>query len=406
MGKYKANLLFISIINACVFSVSAGNLSINVGAVDLTGQAPGTWIKANTTTYTIAEQLPSQYNSCPSGILLCTSITGTVTNVGGAGGTSGIANGYFYKTPVTQPIGNGASVIFDISLNNMAMYLGMERYGTAYQTSAARFRRISLWGVSESDLGESRTIWNSGHWNTATTSWDFVATGCGALYNSCPNGVSYAGLTTAGSFSASATGNIDVYVKVPESLSAGTHTFNNVRLGSLRAAYQPNGSAGVTNASITTYLYANITITVPQRCSVTFPSSATFSQIKGTEPASSTPLEKKSLTFVSKCNNLGTATVKATLTLSPEEQHSTYSAAVFPNSDSTIGITASLSNGLNCHATSNELFSTGSLLATHTNNIPSVTQNVYFGLCKFGVITKPGTYTTSMNATVRYDVTS
>lgn len=406
MGKYKTNLLFISIINACIFSVSADNHSINVGGVDLTGEAPGTWVKAKTTTYTLAGQVPSQYNSCPSGILLCASSTGILTSVGGAGGTSGIANGTFYKTPATHTIGNGASVTFDISFNNMAMYLGMERYGKAYKTRASRFKRISLNDVSESELGVPKTIWHLGHWNTSSTQWDVTSSGCGLTYDSCPNGVSYAGLTTAGEFYNSTTGNIDVYVQVPKNLSAGTYIFNDVRLGYIRASYEPNGSAGITYPSIISYLYADIVIKVPQRCSVTFPASATFSQIKGTELASPKPLQEKQLDFVSKCNNLGTATVKATLTLSPEEQHSTYSAAVFPNSDSTLGITASLSSGLNCHATSNELFSTGSLLATHTNNIPSVTQSVYFGLCKFGVITKPGTYTTSMNATVRYDVTN
>ncbi|WP_155728884.1 hypothetical protein [Raoultella ornithinolytica] len=395
------------ILNLLVPAASlAANLTISAGSVDLTGQSPGSWVKAYTSNYVITGTVPRTYDSCPSDILLCTTATGTLTNIN-AYGTGGYVYMTIDKTPVTRTIANGATVIFDFTMDNMAVYYGMQRYGDNYVALASRFNRSTISTFTSGRLGDSTTFFWEGHWNTATTSWGHTLSGCSTYYWSCLNGIAYAGLaTSAAKVESSGSGDINIYVQVPQNLSAGIHSFRNLSLGYLSLIYYPDGTSGRSYRGTTRYLYADVTITVPQRCSVTFPVSASFNQIKGTEPPSSTPLETKVLTFVSTCNNLGTATVDATLTISPEELHSSYSAAVFPGSSSSLGITASLTQNLNCYETNNEIFSTGSLLVSHDKNNLSTSRDVYFGLCKFGLITSPGKYETSLNAIVRYNVTN
>ncbi|MFJ3000791.1 hypothetical protein [Raoultella planticola] len=288
---------------------------------------------------------------------------------------------------------NNSTMEVGIGLENMGLYFAGQKYNTGYADARATIIPLSSDFSKPEGTGKfSKLDWESGSWGLKHNN------GCN-VFNQCNRTQGIAALVPYhSSYGSQAVGSISLYIRVPNNISAGKYS-GTVNLGYVNVSMDMghNGSA-----SYTASIYGAFEVYIPQRCNITFPGSVSFDTING-GTQSTTPLQTKTVTFTSECTGLAQTTVKAELLLE-SDAFDTAIGAVMLDTDKTLGVKASLNSAINCSSTSNELFNKQFLLVEHpqSTGTSTLSKNIYIALCKYGLITKPGDYSKSINAKVIY----
>ena len=291
---------------------------------------------------------------------------------------------------------NGSTMEVGVGFKNMGLFFGGQKWNSGYADARATIIPLpsNLEGPGDGSVSENYG-WGGGNWLLHQNN------GC-TIFNACDQTKGIAALIPYNAtYGNQATGTISLYIRVPDAINAGTYT-GTVSFGTVQVRMDMGGSGTYTySASIS----GKFEVNVPQRCNMTFPGSVSFDTING-GTQSTTPLQTKSVTFTSECTGLAQATVKAELLL---ESNSFDAAigAVMLDTEKTLGVKASLNPSINCSSASDELFNNQSLLLTHpkSTGTSTLSKDIYIALCKYGLTTKPGDYSKSINAKVIYSTT-
>lgn len=313
--------------------------------------------------------------------------------IGHAGNYAGNIEGGFTKFTGTINGPNNSTMEVGIGLENMGLYFAGQKYNSGYADARATIMPLSSDFSQPASKGAFwRYGWESGSWSLKRNN------GC-SVFSICNKTVGIAALIPYNSsYGSQAVGTISLYIRVPNNINAGKYS-GTVNLGNAYVTMDM-GASGTRNyrASINGTFEVNI----PQRCNITFPGAVSFDTING-GTQSTTPLQTRSVTFTSECSGLAQTTVKAELLLE-SDAFDTAIGAVMLDNEKTLGVKASLNPSINCSSMSGELFNNQFLLVEHpqSTGVSTLSKNIYVALCKYGLITKPGDYSKSINAKVIY----
>ncbi|EED9464998.1 hypothetical protein AA481_005123 [Salmonella enterica subsp. enterica] len=394
--KFRALLFFILCKHLLLVNASiATTLSAPYTAISVDKPA-GTWIEVGKFDFMGS---PPNYNGIRN---YCTGLGNDGSNyavcaVGEkshSGNHGGSIEGFFYKTTGTINGPNNSTMEVGITFNNMGVYFAGQKYNTGHADARAILMPLSGIGFvspSENAAAGNEVSWESGSWGLKTNN------GC-SVFNQCnrTKGI-VALLPYHAKYGENAMGSISLHIRVPNNISAGKYS-GTVNLGHTKVVLNMNNSGSTYSAT----LYANFEVHVPQRCKINFPGSVTFNPING-GVQSLTPLQTKDVNFTSECSGLAETSVKVELLLESDSFDSTI-GAVMLDTERTLGVKASLNSTIDCSSKSNELFNKQFLLVEHPKSAGKNTQSkkIHIALCKYGLITKPGEYSKSINAKVIY----
>jgi len=321
------------------------------------------------------------YAACATGEIVHT------PNFGGA------IDGSFTKNTAKLTGPNNTSMEVGLAFSNMGIYFAGQKYNSGHADARATIIPLAS---AFTDPSTNTTTAQSIGWEGA---WSLkVNNGCN-IFSPCTTTKGIAALLPYNSkYGTQAIGGISLYIRVPNVINPGRYS-GTVSLGRV-SINMDMGSGGtrVYHANINAYF----DVIVPQRCKITLPSSVSFNTINGGNQ--SVPrIQTKSITFTSECSGLAETSVKAELFLESNAFDTTI-GAVMLDSEKSLGVKASLNPTIDCSSKSNELFNKKFLLVEHPKSIGTSIQKkeIYLALCKFGLITKPGDYSRTINAQVIY----
>lgn len=385
---------FFSVNNAMATEFTAPSTAITIE------QSSGSWIQVQKT-YLFGA--PPGYDGIRNG---CQSLGNDGHGYAACGTTelqhSGNYGGEFnvmvhkYTGKISGP--NNSTIDVGIAFDNMGVYYAGQKYNTGHADARAGILPLSRAGYIDPSQGFtdwrlSNNAWDGGTWGI------WPNNGC-IVFNMCVRTKGIIALVPYNAqYGSQAVGTISLYIRVPNNIAPGTYS-GRVLLGSvsLEMDLGHNGSSSA-HASI----YGNFEVTIPKRCKISFPSSVTFDTINSGGNQSTAPLQTKNVTFTSECSGLAESSVKAELLLESDSFDTAIGAVMF-DAEKTLGVKASLNPVIDCSSKSNELFNNQFLLVEHPKSTGKSTQskNIYIALCKYGLITKPGDYSKSINAKVIY----
>ncbi|MEH5468781.1 hypothetical protein PO543_19795 [Escherichia coli] len=198
-------------------------------------------------------------------------------------------------------------------------------------------------------------------------------------------------------------GTASLYIKVPENLSSGTYTFNNVPL--IKLMHYMNNAAFSSIYQNELDAYATITITVPQRCYIaTSNTSLDFGNIN---PSSNTGLlAQKSDTLTTTCYYAPDGT-QQTITVSggaSSNYNNNKSMLYYPDLIGSLGVIYAIDK-TSLHCNNGDNFDTAYLVNSEkfsSTSIITVENQINFGLCKTGNIASYGQMSLPVKVSVNW----
>lgn len=354
--------------------------------------APGQWIKVGTLTNIATYSSLGNYSLCASSPLCAWSIV----NIGRGGVSWTRPSVYFFSPTVTLSGSDDASqYTFQFALTfPSAPIIGL----TSQNVDNRRTWNQSV-EVSDNypqDPANSVMTWQSSS-EINLGGWCGNALGCDW------SEISYLYTTSSKPY---------LWVKLPANLKNQSYSFNKVKLMSIQHVERNN--AGTTQVSSQeAALYISGVITLPQRCySNLNTSTLNFGDVKTT--AAIGLLSTRSVEMTTECYYVPD-NVKQYITVSPINGltvNSGQSLAYFTDDNSsspTLGFTFNVNNMPNCQTTSsgNLKFNTDSLLRTVSSGIKATyTDNINFGLCKYGIPSFTGNKSVTLNIVTRWERSS
>lgn len=199
-------------------------------------------------------------------------------------------------------------------------------------------------------------------------------------------------------------GTASLYIKIPENLSSGTYTFENIPL--IRLFHFIANAAASSVYQNELYAYASITITVPQRCYIT--TTNTSLDFGNINPNSNTGIiAQKTDTLTTTCYYAPEGT-KQTITVSGVTEpnyNEDKSILYYPNLADSLGIVYAIDKTALLCDNNEYKFDTAYLVNSRkfsTKSIVSIDNDIHFGLCKTGNIASYGQMSLPVKVSVNW----